>query len=50
MCHYSCSPSEEPHLWGRGGLGQVRRDCLSENSRNQQGSLLAVSPKRGPIA
>jgi len=48
---YSCNPGEEPQLWergglaqGRGGLAQARRDCLSENSRVLQGSLLTVSP------
>ncbi|QCE04290.1 hypothetical protein DEO72_LG8g2326 [Vigna unguiculata] len=45
----SCS-GEVPHLWARGGIAQARRARLSEKSRDQQPTLLAVSPKRGPVA
>ncbi|QCD90238.1 hypothetical protein DEO72_LG4g1193 [Vigna unguiculata] len=32
--HCSCSSGEEPHLWARGGLAQVRKAHPSENSQN----------------
>ncbi|QCD87015.1 hypothetical protein DEO72_LG3g1546 [Vigna unguiculata] len=47
---FSCSSGERPHLWTKRNLTQARRSRLSENSRNLQGSLLAVSPKREPVA
>jgi len=46
----SCSSGERPHLWAKSSLAQARRSRPSENSRNLQGYLLAVSPKRGPVA
>ncbi|QCD95991.1 hypothetical protein DEO72_LG6g692 [Vigna unguiculata] len=47
---FSCSSGEGPHLWMKSSLAQARRSRPSENSRNLQGSLLAVSPKREPVA
>ena len=32
VCRYSCSPSEEPHIWAKSGLAQARRARLSESS------------------
>ncbi|QCD96034.1 hypothetical protein DEO72_LG6g736 [Vigna unguiculata] len=37
-------------FWAKGSLAQARRSRPSENSRNLQYSLKAVSPKREPVA
>ncbi|QCD94124.1 hypothetical protein DEO72_LG5g2203 [Vigna unguiculata] len=48
--HTSAIAQVQSSCLSEGGIAQARRARLSENTRNQQPSLLAVSPKRGPIA
>ncbi|QCD79394.1 hypothetical protein DEO72_LG1g3034 [Vigna unguiculata] len=50
VCCCCLSPSEEPHLWARGGLTQARRARLSEHSQNFLGASVASLLKREFVA